>query len=117
MRGVVTNWDDMEKIWHHTFYDKLGVDTNEHPVLMASPLMNRNPQAEKMTEILFESFEVKAFCVAIPVSIFKLTRTLKQKQNYKINLKCVFTTYYYKANNIDNSSHLKKNCLFANSLL
>ncbi len=18
--GVVTNWDDMEKIWHHTFY-------------------------------------------------------------------------------------------------
>ena len=19
--GIVTNWDDMEKIWHHTFYD------------------------------------------------------------------------------------------------
>ncbi len=73
-----------------------------------------------MTEILFESFEVKAFCVAIPVSIFKLTRTLKQKQNYKINLKCVFTINYYEANNIDKSvksCHLKKKCLFANSLL
>lgn len=21
--GVVTNWDDMEKIWHHTFYNEL----------------------------------------------------------------------------------------------
>merc|ERR1711939_1170110 len=23
--GVVTNWDDMEKIWHHTFYNELRV--------------------------------------------------------------------------------------------
>jgi len=21
--GIVTNWEDMEKIWHHTFYDEL----------------------------------------------------------------------------------------------
>ena len=24
-RGIVTNWDDMERIWHHTFYNKLCV--------------------------------------------------------------------------------------------
>ena len=23
--GVVTNWDDMEKIWHHTFFNELRV--------------------------------------------------------------------------------------------
>lgn len=22
-RGIVTNWDDMEKIWHHTFHNEL----------------------------------------------------------------------------------------------
>jgi len=30
--GVVKNWDDMEKIWHHTFFKKLRVEPNKHPV-------------------------------------------------------------------------------------
>ena len=33
-RGVVTNWDDMEKIWHHTFYNELRVVPEKHPVLL-----------------------------------------------------------------------------------
>ena len=32
--GVVTNWDDMEKIWHHTFYNELRVAPEEHPVVI-----------------------------------------------------------------------------------
>jgi actin len=38
--GVVTNWDDMEKIWHHTFYNELRVAPEEHPVLIAETPIN-----------------------------------------------------------------------------
>ena len=32
--GIITNWSDMEKIWHHTFYNKLRVAPEDHPVLL-----------------------------------------------------------------------------------
>lgn len=38
--GVVTNWDDMERIWHHTFYYELRVAPEEHPVLIAEAPIN-----------------------------------------------------------------------------
>ena len=28
--GIVTNWDDMEKIWHHTFYNEVRIVCIKH---------------------------------------------------------------------------------------
>ena len=56
--GIVVNWEEMEKIWHHTFFAELKIAPEEHNILLTESPLNSRANREKTAEIMFEIFNV-----------------------------------------------------------
>ena len=74
---IITNWDDMEKIWHHIFYNEIMFTPEEHLVLLTKTPLNTKAFRELKFGVMFEKFNVAAMCVAIQavLSLFAAGRT------------------------------------------
>ncbi|CAB4056770.1 ACTR1 [Lepeophtheirus salmonis] len=59
--GIVTDWNDMERIWQYIYSkDQLHTFSEEHPVLLTEAPLNPRRNREKAAEIFFETFNVPA---------------------------------------------------------
>jgi actin len=63
--GVVNNWDDIENIWKYIFENELKVNPIEYNIMLTETPMNPKENREKMTQIMFETFNVLGLYIAI----------------------------------------------------
>merc|ERR1711862_996854 len=75
--GIVTSWDDMEKVWHHTFNNELRISPDESPHLHSEAPLNPKANREKLVQIVFETFNAPAtyVCIQAVLSLYASGRT------------------------------------------
>lgn len=61
--GLVTHWDVMQEVLEQTFREKLKLCPTDHPFMIADSPLSTNYMHEKMTEMMFETFNVPALYV------------------------------------------------------
>lgn len=62
--GIINNWDDMERIWDHTFTFELKANPNDHNIMLTEAPLNPKVNREKMASIMFNTFRVPGLYIA-----------------------------------------------------
>ncbi|MCO5613907.1 hypothetical protein L7F22_068186 [Adiantum nelumboides] len=75
--GIVTDWEDMERIWQYVYAEELKTLPEEHPVLLTEAPLNPRQNRETAAQIFFETFNVPAFFTSIQavLSLYSSGRT------------------------------------------
>jgi actin len=76
-KGIVTDWDDMERVWSHTLYNELRIDPKEHPILLTEAPLNPKAEREHTIQIMFETMGTPAvyLTTAAVLSLYATHRT------------------------------------------
>jgi len=63
--GIVTDWDDMERIWNYVYSEELRTLSEEHPVLLTEAPLNPQNNRDQAAQIFFETFNVPAMFTSV----------------------------------------------------
>ncbi|CAG8788065.1 35048_t:CDS:2, partial [Racocetra persica] len=63
--GIVSDWDDMERIWKFIYEEELKIASEEHPVLLTEAPLNPKSNREQAAQMFFETFNVPALFASI----------------------------------------------------
>jgi actin-related protein len=81
--GSIVNWEDMEHVWKHLFYDALCVAPEEHPVLLTESPFDEKRSRDKTFHSMFETFNC-------PVSLLSLLERFLDFFRLRISLHLQF---------------------------
>ncbi|KAL5006339.1 hypothetical protein ScPMuIL_015145 [Solemya velum] len=75
--GMIEDWDVYEKMIDYVYSRHVRSESNLHPVMMSEPAWNSRSKREKMTELMFEKYNVPAFflCKNAVLSAFANSRS------------------------------------------
>ncbi|KAN0034174.1 hypothetical protein ACTFIV_000660 [Dictyostelium citrinum] len=62
-RGSIVNWDDMEKLLNYSFHQVLNISCEEHPILITDSPFNSKANRERITQIMFETYNAKSISI------------------------------------------------------
>ena len=67
--GIINNWNDMEKIWHHALFNGLKVPPEDYNIMLTEPILNPKENRGKMAEIMFETYNVSGLYIENPTTL------------------------------------------------
>ncbi|RKP28997.1 Actin/actin-like protein [Metschnikowia bicuspidata] len=75
--GVVTDWDDMERVWSHAYSAELKTAPEDHPLLITEAPLNPRANRDRICQVLFETMGVPCVYVSIQavLSLYASGRT------------------------------------------
>eukprot|EP01084_Bolivina_argentea_P274232 467364_1 len=56
----ISSWNDMERVWNHSFYNECRIQPEEHRILLTDSPLNSKSNRKKMVQCMFESFNTPA---------------------------------------------------------
>eukprot|EP00924_Labyrinthula_sp_SR-Ha-C_P000085 maker-scaffold_39-augustus-gene-0.41-mRNA-1 protein AED:0.35 eAED:0.35 QI:0/0/0/1/1/1/2/0/576 len=63
-QGLVTDWEAMHNIWHHSFFNVLKVEPRDHFLLLIQKPLSVKAQIEKLVKKITADFKVKDLLIA-----------------------------------------------------